>query len=285
MLPVKVVWGPGLGNPTAAEMQVQGYHAPQGVFYGPQGVERVEPEKIGPLARGDGRASGRAWRACTSRRSGCRHACPAWPSSAASSCPRSRGAEEARRGGGGAPGRGGEAALLFVGPKDHALLTGLDHDLAAVVPVGDWIGPIVIPLIALLRWVHGGVGNYGWSIVVLTVLINLLMAPLRHYSHRQRHQDGPAGPGDARHPGALPQGPRPRPQAAGDAEGDRRPLRAPRHEHEHADAGGLPAPPADHAVPDRVLPRPAGRHRAAGRLLPVDPRPQPERSALHHARC
>ena len=28
---------------------------------------------------------------------------------------------------------------------------------------------------------HGGVGNYGWSIVVLTVLINLLMAPLRHY--------------------------------------------------------------------------------------------------------
>ena len=34
----------------------------------------------------------------------------------------------------------------------------------------------------LLRWVHGHVGNYGWSIVVLTVLINLVMAPLRHYS-------------------------------------------------------------------------------------------------------
>ena len=28
---------------------------------------------------------------------------------------------------------------------------------------------------------HGHVGNYGWSIVVLTVLINLAMAPLRHY--------------------------------------------------------------------------------------------------------
>ena len=34
----------------------------------------------------------------------------------------------------------------------------------------------------LLRWVHGHVGNYGWSIVALTVLINLVMAPLRHYS-------------------------------------------------------------------------------------------------------
>jgi YidC/Oxa1 family membrane protein insertase len=38
------------------------------------------------------------------------------------------------------------------------------------------------PLMALLRWVHGWVGNYGWSIVVLTVLINVIMAPLRHYS-------------------------------------------------------------------------------------------------------
>jgi YidC/Oxa1 family membrane protein insertase len=75
-----------------------------------------------------------------------------------------------------------ETALLFVGPKDHTLLTRLDHDLVAVVPVGSWIGPIVVPLMALLRWVHAYVGNYGWSIVVLTVLINVIMAPLRHYS-------------------------------------------------------------------------------------------------------
>jgi YidC/Oxa1 family membrane protein insertase len=34
----------------------------------------------------------------------------------------------------------------------------------------------------LLSWVHEHVGNYGWSIVALTVLINLAMAPLRHYS-------------------------------------------------------------------------------------------------------
>src|SRR6266478_6817510 len=37
-----------LGNPTAAEMEVQGYHAPQGVFDGLGGVERVVAEKIGP---------------------------------------------------------------------------------------------------------------------------------------------------------------------------------------------------------------------------------------------
>ena len=50
------------------------------------------------------------------------------------------------------------------------------------MPVGDWLGPIVVPLMGLLRWVHGHLGNWGWSIVALTVLINLAMAPLRHYS-------------------------------------------------------------------------------------------------------
>jgi len=34
----------------------------------------------------------------------------------------------------------------------------------------------------LLRWVHAHVGNWGWSIVILTILINLAMAPFRHYS-------------------------------------------------------------------------------------------------------
>ena len=72
--------------------------------------------------------------------------------------------------------------LLYVGPKDHSVLAGLGHDLVAVVPVGEWIGRIVVPLMKLLRFVHSHVGNYGWSIVVLTVLINLAMAPLRHYS-------------------------------------------------------------------------------------------------------
>jgi YidC/Oxa1 family membrane protein insertase len=48
-LPAKVIWGPGLGNPTPAEMEVQGYHAPQGVLSGPRGVERLVPEKIGPV--------------------------------------------------------------------------------------------------------------------------------------------------------------------------------------------------------------------------------------------
>ncbi|MGE5126478.1 MAG: YidC/Oxa1 family insertase periplasmic-domain containing protein, partial [Betaproteobacteria bacterium] len=75
-----------------------------------------------------------------------------------------------------------EPVQLFVGAKDHQQLAKLGHQLERVVQVGDWIGPIVIALMGLLRWVHVHVGNWGWSIVVLTVLINLVMAPFRHYS-------------------------------------------------------------------------------------------------------
>ena len=39
-----------------------------------------------------------------------------------------------------------------------------------------------MPLLGALKWVHGFVGNWGWAIIVLTILINLAMFPLRHKS-------------------------------------------------------------------------------------------------------
>ncbi len=41
---------------------------------------------------------------------------------------------------------------------------------------------LAAPLLDALRWVHGYVGSWGWSIIVLTILINLAMFPLRHKS-------------------------------------------------------------------------------------------------------
>ena len=43
-----------------------------------------------------------------------------------------------------------------------------------------WFAVIVVPLLQSLKWVHGYVGNWGWSIVILTIIINLVLAPLRH---------------------------------------------------------------------------------------------------------
>ena len=41
---------------------------------------------------------------------------------------------------------------------------------------------LVVPLLSALKWLYGFIGNYGWAIIVLTILINLAMFPLRHKS-------------------------------------------------------------------------------------------------------
>ena len=73
---------------------------------------------------------------------------------------------------------GGE---YFFGPKDLDVLQSVKPDLVRAIHFGifDWL---VVPLLRALKWVHGYIGNYGWSIVALTVLINLAMFPLRHKS-------------------------------------------------------------------------------------------------------
>ena len=47
-MPRKITWGPGVGNPTTAETEVQGYQAPQAVALTENGVER-HPAKPGPV--------------------------------------------------------------------------------------------------------------------------------------------------------------------------------------------------------------------------------------------
>jgi YidC/Oxa1 family membrane protein insertase len=76
---------------------------------------------------------------------------------------------------------GPSGARFFFGPKDFDVLRSVDRDLVRAIDFGifDWL---VTPLLRSLKWVNGYVGNYGWSIVVLTVLINLAMFPLRHKS-------------------------------------------------------------------------------------------------------
>ena len=62
---------------------------------------------------------------------------------------------------------------------------------------------LVVPLLSALKWINGFVGNYGWSIIVLTILINIVMFPLRHksvVSMRKMQADPAADEGD---PGSL----------------------------------------------------------------------------------
>jgi YidC/Oxa1 family membrane protein insertase len=60
-------------------------------------------------------------------------------------------------------------------------LQAIGPALGKVIDFG-WFDFIVVPLLRALNWIHGYIGNYGWSIVILTVLINAVMFPLRHKS-------------------------------------------------------------------------------------------------------
>ena len=61
------------------------------------------------------------------------------------------------------------------------MLQSIKPDLVRAIDFGmfDWL---VVPLLRALKWVNGYVGNYGWSIIVLTIIINLVMFPLKHKS-------------------------------------------------------------------------------------------------------
>src|SRR6185312_4575530 len=67
------------------------------------------------------------------------------------------------------------------GPKDFDVLSAIDRDLARAIDFGMFT-VIVVPLLRSLKWINNYVGNYGWSIIILTILINAVMFPLRHKS-------------------------------------------------------------------------------------------------------
>lgn len=72
---------------------------------------------------------------------------------------------------------------FFFGPKDFDVLEAVNAKLRLVRVINfGMFDFLAVPLLRALKWIHGYVGNYGWSILVLTFLINVVMFPLRHKS-------------------------------------------------------------------------------------------------------
>ena len=70
---------------------------------------------------------------------------------------------------------------VFLGPKQFEALKAINPEFTKVIDFG-MFAILAVPLLGALQWVHGFVGNYGFSIIILTILINLVMWPLRHKS-------------------------------------------------------------------------------------------------------
>jgi YidC/Oxa1 family membrane protein insertase len=78
-------------------------------------------------------------------------------------------------------GKAPDNVRVFFGPKDFDVLASVDRTLVKAIHFGIW-DFFAVPLLSALKWINASVGNYGWSIIILTVLINIVMFPLRHKS-------------------------------------------------------------------------------------------------------
>jgi YidC/Oxa1 family membrane protein insertase len=70
---------------------------------------------------------------------------------------------------------------FYIGPKEIDRLREVDPLLVNAIDFGmfRWL---VRPLLDALKWINRYLHNFGWSIIALTVLINILIFPLRHRS-------------------------------------------------------------------------------------------------------
>jgi YidC/Oxa1 family membrane protein insertase len=81
-------------------------------------------------------------------------------------------------------GQGSNRLHVFVGPKDTDVLRATDRKLEQLIDWG-WFAIIAKPLFLALHWVNDNLtSNWGWAIILVTVIINFLMLPLKFTSLR-----------------------------------------------------------------------------------------------------
>ena len=77
--------------------------------------------------------------------------------------------------------------LLYAGTKELEILETKGYDLVRLIDYG-WFGNkfafLVKPLLKVLAFFYEHTGNYGWSIIFLTIIIKVLFSPLTHKSFK-----------------------------------------------------------------------------------------------------
>src|SRR5688500_14133780 len=74
-----------------------------------------------------------------------------------------------------------ENVRFFAGPQRFDVLPAVGGELVRSINFGicAWL---VVPLLSALKWLAGYIGNYGWAIILLTILLNIAMIYPRHKS-------------------------------------------------------------------------------------------------------
>jgi YidC/Oxa1 family membrane protein insertase len=72
---------------------------------------------------------------------------------------------------------------LYAGPKIYGRLAKLSHDEAEIMNFG-WFKLVSQFLLNFMNLIHGWIGNYGWSIVLLTACVKGVLWPLQNKANR-----------------------------------------------------------------------------------------------------
>ena len=83
-----------------------------------------------------------------------------------------------------APGAKGESSIsLYAGPQEQATLKQVAPGLDLVVDYG-WLTVVAAPIFWALQAIYKLVGNWGWAIVTLTIILKLIFFPLSAASYK-----------------------------------------------------------------------------------------------------
>ncbi|NLA89891.1 MAG: membrane protein insertase YidC [Alcaligenaceae bacterium] len=84
-------------------------------------------------------------------------------------------------------------AVLWAGPQAQESLSEINSSLDLVVDYG-WLTIIAKPMFNFMTWLYSFIGNWGWTIVVLTVIIKIVLYPLSAASYRSMARMKNVGP-------------------------------------------------------------------------------------------
>jgi YidC/Oxa1 family membrane protein insertase len=75
----------------------------------------------------------------------------------------------------------------YIGPKEFKILNAIHPELTRIIEFG-WFTFIATPMFKVLMWLHSFIPNWGWTIVVLTILIRVLLYPLTYKGMVSMHR-------------------------------------------------------------------------------------------------
>ncbi|WP_295420603.1 membrane protein insertase YidC [Sulfurovum sp.] len=67
----------------------------------------------------------------------------------------------------------------YIGPKEYKILKAINPELTDAIEFG-WFTFLSKPFFKVLLWIHGLIGNWGWAIILFTLLVKLVLFPLSY---------------------------------------------------------------------------------------------------------